>query len=55
VYIRNITSYDGSAGPLTKKPGSGTFGSTPAVWTIKNGKPELVRTTASANADRGTR
>jgi ABC-type branched-subunit amino acid transport system substrate-binding protein len=43
VYIRNITRYDGTAGLLTKKAGSGTFRSTPAVWTIKNGKPELVR------------
>src|SRR2546425_2477259 len=37
-----IRTYDGTAGTLTKAPGSGTFQSTPAVWVIQNGKPALV-------------
>jgi ABC-type branched-subunit amino acid transport system substrate-binding protein len=43
VYLRTLRSYDGTAGVLTKAPGSGNFASTPAVWTIENGKPVLVR------------
>jgi ABC-type branched-subunit amino acid transport system substrate-binding protein len=42
VYIRNIRTYDGTAGTLRKQPGSGNFKSTPAVWVIKNGKPALI-------------
>ena len=42
VYIRNIATYDGTAGPLTKAPGSGNFQSRPAVWVIRNGKPALL-------------
>lgn len=42
VYLRNVATYDGTAGTLTKKRGSGTFESTPAVWTIRNGKPALA-------------
>jgi ABC-type branched-subunit amino acid transport system substrate-binding protein len=42
VYLRNLRAYDGTAGPLTKSAGSGHFESTPAVWTIRNGKPALV-------------
>jgi ABC-type branched-subunit amino acid transport system substrate-binding protein len=42
VYIRNLTTYDGTADELVKDPGSGNFKSAPAVWMIKNGKPELV-------------
>jgi ABC-type branched-subunit amino acid transport system substrate-binding protein len=42
VYLRNVAQYDGTAGTLTKKRGSGTFESTPAVWTIRNGKPALA-------------
>lgn len=42
VYLRNITTYEGTAGTLTKKRGSGTFESTPAVWVIRNGKPALA-------------
>ena len=42
VYLRNIVTYDGTAGMLTKKPGSGNFESTPAVWVIQNGKPALA-------------
>jgi len=42
VYIRNLAMYDGTADELVKDPGSGNFKSAPAVWMIKNGKPELV-------------
>jgi len=42
VYLRNIATYDGTAGTLTKARGSGTFQSTPAVWVIRNGYPELT-------------
>lgn len=41
-YLRNLETYDGTAGILTKQPGSGNFRSTPAVWTIRNGKPVLI-------------
>ncbi|HEY3114969.1 MAG TPA: ABC transporter substrate-binding protein [Gemmatimonadaceae bacterium] len=43
VYIRNIRSYAGTAGTITKARGSGNFESAPAVWTIRNGKPQLQR------------
>ncbi len=43
VYIRNIKSYEGTAGLFTKGRGSGNFVSKPAVWVIRNGKPALVR------------
>jgi len=42
VYLRNLRTYEGTAGPLTKSAGSGHFASTPAVWTIVGGKPALV-------------
>ncbi len=42
VYLRNLRIYDGTAGTLTKQPGSGHFESTPAVWVIKNGKPAFA-------------
>jgi len=42
VYLRTLATYDGTAGTLTKKRGSGTFESTPAVWVIQNGKPALA-------------
>ena len=42
VYLRNIRTYDGTAGTLTKQLGSGNFTSTPAVWVIANGKPTLA-------------
>jgi ABC-type branched-subunit amino acid transport system substrate-binding protein len=41
VYLRNLDTYDGTAGTLTKQPGNGHFESTPTVWVIKNGKPAL--------------
>jgi ABC-type branched-subunit amino acid transport system substrate-binding protein len=41
-YIRGTTEYDGTPGRVTREPGSGNFRSRPAVWTIKNGKPELL-------------
>jgi ABC-type branched-subunit amino acid transport system substrate-binding protein len=42
VYIRNVTAYQGSAGLVTRTPGSGNFQSAPAVWAIRNGKPVLL-------------
>ncbi len=42
VYLRNLRSYDGTAGTLTKQPGNGHFESTPTVWVIRNGKPALA-------------
>jgi hypothetical protein len=42
VYLRNIATYEGTAGTLIKPPGSGTFQSEPAVWTIQNGRPVLT-------------
>jgi len=41
VYLRNVTRYEGTAGTITRVPGSGNFQSAPAVWTIRNGKPAL--------------
>jgi ABC-type branched-subunit amino acid transport system substrate-binding protein len=43
VYIRNVRSYVGVAGRVTKAPGSGNFASAPTVWTITNGAPLLLR------------
>jgi hypothetical protein len=42
VYLRNLRSYDGTAGLLTKAAASGNFASRPAVWTIASGKPALL-------------
>ncbi len=42
VYLRDVATYEGNAGTLTKAPGSGTFQSTPAVWVIRSGKPALI-------------
>jgi ABC-type branched-subunit amino acid transport system substrate-binding protein len=42
VYLRNLRTYDGTAGTLTKPPGSGNFASAPAVWVIANGRPRLL-------------
>ncbi len=41
-YLRGLTAYDGKAGHVTKQPGTGNFRSTPAVWTITNGRPVLL-------------
>jgi ABC-type branched-subunit amino acid transport system substrate-binding protein len=41
-HLRKTLSYDGSAGRVTRAPGSGNFRSRPAVWRIANGKPELI-------------
>src|SRR5215207_7102114 len=43
-YLRNLTSYDGSAGPITRAPGSGNFRSKPVIWVIKDGRPEVEAT-----------
>jgi ABC-type branched-subunit amino acid transport system substrate-binding protein len=42
VYLRDLATYEGTADRLTKRPGSGNFQSTPAVWEIKGGKPHLL-------------
>lgn len=41
-YFRRMTAYDGTAGKITKKAGTGNFRSAPAIWLIKNGKPTLA-------------
>ncbi|HYY52165.1 MAG TPA: ABC transporter substrate-binding protein [Myxococcales bacterium] len=41
-YVRARTAYDGTAGRVTRAPGSGNFRSRPAVWRIANGKPQLI-------------
>jgi ABC-type branched-subunit amino acid transport system substrate-binding protein len=43
-YMRNLTTYDGSAGPITREPGSGNFRSKPVVWVVKNGRPQVEAT-----------
>jgi ABC-type branched-subunit amino acid transport system substrate-binding protein len=43
-YLRNLTSYDGSNGPITREAGSGNFRSKPVVWVVKNGRPEVQAT-----------
>ena len=43
-YLRNLTSYDGSAGPITREAGSGNFRSKPVIWVVKNGVPEVEAT-----------
>jgi len=48
VFVRNMRSYVGAAGTVTKRPGSGNFESAPTVWTIANGKPTLLRDVAVA-------
>jgi branched-chain amino acid transport system substrate-binding protein len=40
-YLQKITEYPGTSGPLTKKAGEGNFRSTPVVWVIKDGRPQL--------------
>ncbi len=47
VYLRDLRTYDGIAGTLTKEPDSGNFKSAPAVWVIRNGKPSLFSTPQS--------
>jgi ABC-type branched-subunit amino acid transport system substrate-binding protein len=53
VYLRNLTTYEGTAGTLTKQPGSGNFKSAPAVWVIRGGKPSLLNITelTASNAE----
>jgi len=41
-YIRQLTSYQGTAGVITKEAGTGNFRSSPAVWIILGGKPVLA-------------
>jgi ABC-type branched-subunit amino acid transport system substrate-binding protein len=41
-YLRNLTYYDGSNGPITRDPDTGNFRSAPAVWEIRDGQPQLA-------------
>lgn len=41
VYLRNLERFEGTAGTVTRAPGSGNFQSAPAVWVISNGQPAL--------------
>jgi ABC-type branched-subunit amino acid transport system substrate-binding protein len=43
-YLRNLTNYDGSNGPITRAPGSGNFRSKPVVWVVKDGRPQVQAT-----------
>ena len=42
VHLRNLRTYDGTAGLLTKAVGRGNFASRPGVWTIAGGEPVLL-------------
>ena len=42
-YIRAKTAYSGTPGRVWRLPGSGNYRSEPAVWIIKQGKPEILR------------
>jgi ABC-type branched-subunit amino acid transport system substrate-binding protein len=42
VYLRDLQVYEGTAGRVTRVPGSGNFQSVPAVWVIRGGKPTLI-------------
>lgn len=41
--IADLTRYEGKVGVVTKTAGSGVFHSPTAIWTIKNGKAELLK------------
>jgi ABC-type branched-subunit amino acid transport system substrate-binding protein len=41
-YLRNLTDYDGSAGPITRDPDTGNFRSVPVVWEVRDGQPQLA-------------
>jgi branched-chain amino acid transport system substrate-binding protein len=41
--IADMTKYEGKVGVVTKTLGSGVFHSPTAIWTIKNGKAELLK------------
>jgi ABC-type branched-subunit amino acid transport system substrate-binding protein len=43
-YLRNLTRYPGSVGPITREAGSGNFRSKPVTWVVKNGCPEVQAT-----------
>ena len=42
-YMKMLTSYDGKVGKVTKQVGGHNFRSAPAVWTIENGIPKVVK------------
>jgi ABC-type branched-subunit amino acid transport system substrate-binding protein len=43
VYLRKLTTFDGTADVLRKPVGGGHFESMPAVWVISGGKPRLLK------------
>jgi hypothetical protein len=43
VYLRKLTTFDGTADVLRKPVGGGNFESMPAVWVISNGKTRLLK------------
>jgi len=43
VYLRNLTTYEGTADTLTKEPGSGNFKSAPAVWSSRTASRHCSR------------
>jgi ABC-type branched-subunit amino acid transport system substrate-binding protein len=53
-YLRNLTHYDGSAGPTIRDPGTGNFRSQPVVWVVRNGQPQLATDTDIPNPQPST-
>lgn len=43
LHLKQITSYEGKVGELTKSAGANSFRSTPAVWMIENGEAKVVK------------
>jgi ABC-type branched-subunit amino acid transport system substrate-binding protein len=52
-YLRALNRYDGTAGVVTKAPGSGNFQSIPAVWMIRSGRPVLLKQTRDLAGEEG--
>lgn len=42
-HLKQITSYEGKVGKLTKESGTNSFRSMPAVWMIENGQAKVVK------------
>jgi hypothetical protein len=42
-YVRNMMTFNRTAGTITKPVGTGNFRSAPAVWVITAGKPALLQ------------
>jgi hypothetical protein len=43
VFLRKLTTFEGTADVLRKPAGGGHFESTPAVWIISDGKARLLK------------